>query len=69
MVFAEVTNIDSNFDGKIDQVEHFVGDKTLVKAEFYADKNGEMDQIQHYSNQGRLEKIEKDNKNTGKFDW
>ena len=60
MVFVEVSKIDSDFDGKIDQVEHFVGDKTLVKAEFDADKKGEMDQIQHYSEQGKLKKIEKD---------
>ena len=37
-----------------------MGDKTLVKAEFDADKKGEMDQIQHYSEQGKLKKIEKD---------
>jgi hypothetical protein len=75
IVFAEVPKIDSNFDGKtfkieydtnfdgnIDQVEHFLGDKTLVKVEFDADKNGEMDQVQHYSDQGKLEKFDANGK-------
>ena len=45
MVCAEVAKIDSNFDGNIDRVEHFVEDKTLVMAEFDADKNEEIDQL------------------------
>jgi hypothetical protein len=42
IVCAEFEKIDSNFDGNIDRVEHFVEDKTLVMAEFDVDKNEEI---------------------------
>ena len=45
---AEVNEIDSNFDGKIDQWQYVDAQGKVVKIEYDGDFDSKVDQIEHY---------------------
>ena len=56
---AEVVNeIDSNFDGKIDQWQYVNAQGEVVKIEYDGDFDSKVDQIEHYKGEKILEHVD-----------
>ena len=45
---GEITQVDSNFDGKMDQWRHMSSNGQIAKVEFDTDFNGTIDQVEYY---------------------
>ena len=62
---GEVTEIDSNFDGKMDQWKYLSLEGKVSKVEYDTDYNGSVDQVEHYEGDKIMVKVEFDsNKDT-----
>ena len=48
---AEVNEVDSNFDGKIDQWQYVNAQGKIEKIEYDGDFDGKVDQIEHYKDE------------------
>lgn len=65
---AEVVEIDSNFDGKIDQWQYFNSSGILEKAEYDTNHDGKADRWEYFDATGKLTRIEIDRNFDGKPD-
>ena len=66
---AEVVNeIDSNFDGKIDQWQHVDDKGKVLKIEYDGDFDSKVDQIEHFEGDKILKHVEFDRNKDGKMD-
>ena len=68
MVFAEVTKVDSNFDGKMDQWRHNTADGKTFKIEYDTNFDGNIDQVEHFVGDKTLVKAEFDADKNGEID-
>ncbi len=66
--WAGVTEVDSNFDGQIDQWHHFAPDGQIEKVEYDLNLDGKVDQIQFFTSSKKLERIEFDTDHNGTFE-
>ena len=54
----EVVELDSDFDGKIDQWQHKTADGLLTKTTYDTNQDGKVDQIEVFGVSGKLKKAE-----------
>ena len=55
---AEVNEVDSNFDGKIDQWQYVDAQGKVVKIEHDGDFDGKVDQVEYFKDNKILERVE-----------
>ena len=66
---AEVNEVDSNFDGKIDQWQYVNAQGKIKKIEYDSDFDGKVDQIEHFKDEKILEHVEFDRNKDGNMDF
>ena len=65
---GEITQVDSNFDGKMDQWRHMSPNGKIIKVEYDTDFNGTIDQIEYYEGKKIMTKAEFDSNKDGQMD-
>ncbi|MZH03518.1 MAG: hypothetical protein F3745_09045, partial [Nitrospinae bacterium] len=65
---AEVNEVDSNFDGKIDQWQYVDAQGKVEKIEHDGDFDGKVDQTEYFKGDKVLEHVEFDRNKDGKMD-
>ena len=65
---AEVNEVDSNFDGKIDQWQYVNDEGEVEKIEHDGDHDGKIDQTEFFKGKKILEHVEFDRNKDGKMD-
>ena len=65
---AEVNEVDSNFDEKIDQWQYVNAQGKIEKIEYDGDFDGKVDQIEHFKGEKILEHVEFDRNKDGNMD-
>ena len=65
---AVVNEVDSNFDGKIDQWQFVDAQGKVEKIEHDGDFDGKVDQVEHFKGEKILEHVEFDRNKDGKMD-
>ena len=65
---AEVNEVDSNFDGKVDQWQHLSPEGKVLKIEHDSDFDGKIEQVEYFKGDKKLVRVEFDRNQDGKVD-
>ena len=68
LLFAGRMEVDSNFDGKVDQWHHVSASGGALKVEYDLNFDGTVDQVQYFKSDKELDRIEFDTDHNGTFD-